>query len=278
MRITKDRKFIFVTARKSRDIFLSVYCTLVKKVLLSFYLIVQSLNLFAQEQDRLTELTVDRPGIAESPFTVAPRTFQLETGFDYYKRTSGEIYFLPVTLFRMGLSNNTELRISAKNILDKTSTQKLKGFSPLTVGIKTHIIEQRGWIPETDILVDLIIPLSNADLQPAKMGHDVLLLFQNDLSSKAAINYNVGLIWDGFSNESLFTASFCFNYLPTNKVGLFVEYFDFLRMKGAKEHGIDGGFTFLLWPLVQADFSAGVSWADGNQNHFVSSGISFRIE
>jgi hypothetical protein len=176
------------------------------------------------------------------------------------------------------LSQNTELRIAVKNILDKTSTQKLKGFSPLTVGIKTHIIEQRDWIPETDILVDLIIPLSDSDLHPARMGHDVLLLFENDISAKTALNYNVGLIWDGFSDESLFTASFCFNYLPTNKLGLFLEYFDFLRTKGSKEHGIDGGFTFLLWPLVQADFSSGISWVDGNQNHFVSSGISFRIE
>ncbi len=249
-----------------------------KKIFLVFYLIVQSLSLFAQEQDRLNELTVDRPGIAEAPFTVAPRTFQLETGFDYYKRTSGEILFLPVTLFRAGLSNNTELRISAKHILDKTAAQKLNGFSPLTIGIKTHIIEQRGWVPETDILVDLIIPISSTDLQPEKMGHDVLLLFQNDLSPKIAINYNIGLIWDGFSNENQFTGSFCFNYLPTDKTGLFIEYFDFLRRKGSKEHGIDGGFTFLLWPLVQADFSAGVSWVDGNLNHFVSSGISFRIE
>lgn len=243
-----------------------------------FYLILQSLNLIAQDQDRLNELTVDRPGIAEAPFTVAPHTFQLETGFDYYKRTSGEIYFLPVTLFRTGLSRNTELRISVKNIQDKTSSQKLKGFSPLTVGIKTHIIEQRGWIPETDILVDLIFPLSNSDLQPADLGHDVLLLFQNDLSPKTAINYNIGLIWDGFSEEELFTASFCFNYLPSDKVGLFIEYFDYLRSQGAKEHGLDGGFTFLLHRMIQADLSAGISWVSGNANHFVSSGISFRIE
>lgn len=247
-----------------------------KRVAIILYLILQ--RLVSVAQDQLNELTVDRPGIAEAPFTVAPRTFQLETGFDYYKRTSGEIFFLPVTLFRTGLSNNTELRISVKNIQDKTSSQKLKGFSPLTVGIKTHIIEQRGWIPETDILVDLIFPLSNSDLQPADLGHDVLLLFQNDLSPKTAINYNLGVIWDGFSDEELFTASFCFNYLPTEKIGLFIEYFDYLRSEGAKEHGLDGGFTFLLHRMVQADFSAGIGWVSGNTNHFVSSGISFRIE
>jgi Putative MetA-pathway of phenol degradation len=248
----------------------------VKQVAFFIFLIFQCLGSVAQDQ--LNELTVDRPGIAEAPFTVAPRTFQLETGFDYYKRTSGEIYFLPVTLFRTGLSRNTELRISFKNIQDKTSGQKLQGFSPLTVGIKTHIIEQQGWIPETDILVDLIIPLGSSDLQPTNLGHDILLLFQNDLSPKTAINYNIGLIWDGFSEEELFTASFCFNYLPSNKVGLFIEYFDFLRYKGTKEHGIDGGFTFLLHRMVQADLSAGISWVSGNVNHFVSSGISIRIE
>jgi len=247
-----------------------------KRILLTSFFLIQAAILLAQ--DRLNELTVDRPGIAEAPFTVSPGMFQFETGFDYYKRTTGEIYFLPVTLFRTGLSRNTELRISAKNILDKTSTETLKGFSPVTVGIKTHIIEQRNWIPETDILVDIIFPVGNSALQPYSLGHDVLLLFQNDLSSKAAFNYNVGLIWDGFSQENLFTASFCFNYLPTDRIGLFIEYYDFLRDEGAKEHGMDGGFTFLLWPLVQADFSVGISRVDQNTNHFVSSGISFRIE
>jgi hypothetical protein len=234
-------------------------------------------SLTTDAQEQLNELTVDRPGIAEAPFTVSPGMFQLETGIDYYKRTNGEILFLPVTLFRAGLSSNTELRISVKNIQDQTTEQKLYGFSPLTVGLKTHIIEQRKWIPETDILVDLIIPHGRSDLQPPNLGHDLLLLFQNDLSSKTAINYNVGLIWDGFSEESQFTASFCFNYLPTDKVGLFMEYFDFLRRKGAKEHGLDAGFTYLLHPMIQADFSAGISWISKNPNHFVSSGISFRI-
>lgn len=240
-------------------------------------MIVQSLRLMAQEQDRLNELTVDRPGIAEAPFTVAPGTFQLETGFDYYKRTNGEIYFLPVTLFRTGISKAAELRVSVRNIHEKTDAP-VKGFSPLTIGIKTHIIEQRGWIPETDILANVIFPLGNSSLQPAEIGHDILLLFQNDISPKMAFNYNLGLIWDGISNQNQFTISFCFNYLPTDKVGVFIEYYDFLKKRGIQEHGIDGGFTFLLWPLVQADFSAGVSLVEGNTNHFVSSGISFRIE
>jgi len=249
----------------------------VKRALFIYCLSLQTFVALSQEQDRLNELTVDRPGIAEAPFTVAPHTYQFETGFDYYKRTNGEIYFLPVTLFRTGLSKAAELRVSVKNIYDRISEPVVRGVSPLSVGIKTHIIEQRGWVPETDILADIILPLGNSPPHPDKVGHDIFLLFQNDISKKFAVNYNVGLIWDGNTNQSQFTASFCFNYLATEKTGFFIEYYDFL-LRSAQEHGVDGGFTFLLWPLIQADFSMGISLVNGNVNHFVSSGVSFRIE
>src|SRR6478609_1776677 len=71
------------------------------------------------DSDELNELTVDRPGIAETPFTVAPGTFQFETGFDYYSRYNGDVSFLPVVLFRTGLSKSAELRITEKHMIDK---------------------------------------------------------------------------------------------------------------------------------------------------------------
>ena len=228
-------------------------------------------------QDQMNELTVDRPGIAEAPFTVTPGMYQLETGFDYYKRSNGKIYFLPVTLFRTGLSKAAELRVSVKNIHDQTADPKLKGVSPLTVGIKTHIIEQKNWIPETDILADVVFPLGSSDLHPDDLGHDVLLLFQNDINKKFAINYNVGLIWDGNTSKNQFTASMCFNYLPSDRVGLFIEYFDYIKKAGAEEHGLDGGFTLLLNPHAQIDFSGGISIVNGARNYFLSSGLSFRF-
>lgn len=235
------------------------------------------IRLACAQSDELNELTVDRPGIAESPFTVAPGMYQFETGFDYYKRNTGNIYFLPVTLFRTGLSKNAELRVSVKNIQDNTTSGKLRGISPFTIGIKTHIIEQSGWIPETDILANIIVPVGRSDLQPGQLGHDMLLLFQNDFSPKTALNYNVGLVWDGFSSSSIFTSSVCFNYLPTDRLGLFIEYFDFIRKKGTEEHGIDGGITYRIDTHVQLDFSSGISRVSSQTNFFISSGFTIRL-
>jgi len=228
-------------------------------------------------QTELNELTVDRPGISESPFTVSPGTFQFETGFDYFSRSSGDFYYLPVMLFRTGLSNGAELRITERDVIESSGEERVKGFSPLNVGVKVHIIKQQGWIPETDILTNLVIPMGSSTLQPNGLGHELLLLFQHDFSEKAAINYNVGYLWYGIEQGEIFTASFCMNYLPTRRVGCFLEYYMF-SASWPGEQGVDGGMTYLLGPHLQLDLSGGISKQDGHTNFFLSSGFSIRIE
>ena len=228
-------------------------------------------------QDELNELTVDRPGIAESPFTVSPGTFQFETGFEYYDRANGEVIFLPTILFRTGLSNSAELRITERQTIDKTGEGTVNGLSPLYVGVKVHIIKQKRWIPETDVLTNLVIPLGSGRLQPNGLGHELLLLFQNDITEKFAVNYNIGYLWFNIEQGEIFTGSMCFNYLPTRRVGLFIEYFT-LSTSWPGEHGVDGGMTYLLSPHLQLDLSGGISKVEGDTNYFLSAGFSFRLQ
>jgi hypothetical protein len=234
-------------------------------------------NLELKAQTELNELTVDRPGIAESPFTVSPGTFQFETGFDYYSRPDGDVYFLPAMLFRTGLSENAELRITERHTIDKTGEETVKGLSPLYAGVKVHIIHQRRWIPETDILTNLVIPMGNGPLQPNGLGHELLLLFQNDINEKFAINYNIGYLWFNIEQGEIFTASLCFNYLATKTTGFFIEYYT-LSTSWPGEHGVDGGMTYLVTPHLQLDLSGGISNQEGNTNYFVSTGFSFRFQ
>jgi len=242
-------------------------------VSLFFYLLSSEIK----AQTELNELTVDRPGIAESPFTVSPGTFQFETGFDYYNRQNGEVFFLPTMLFRVGISNGAELRITERQTIDKTGETTVTGLSHLNVGVKVHIIHQKRWIPETDILTNLVIPLGNGALQPNGLGHELLLLFQNDITEKFAVNYNIGYLWFNIEQGEIFTGSLCFNYLPTHRVGLFIEYFT-LSTSWPGEHGVDGGMTYLLTPHLQLDLSAGISRHEGNTNFFLSTGFSLRLQ
>lgn len=248
-----------------------------KKWILFFVLSVFVVSPAFSQSDQLNELTVDRPGIAESPFTVAPGMFQFETGFDYYSRSTGKLYYLPVMLFRTGLSKSAELRITARHVADRGDNNSLSGIAPLNIGVKVHIIEENGWIPETDILTNLVIPTGNTSANSGYLGHEILLLFQHDLTPKTAINYNVGYLWSGFLQREIFTGSFCFNYLRTERSGLFIEYYMFASTWPG-EQGVDGGMTYLLMPKLQLDISAGYSRLDNKDNFFISSGFSIRLE
>ncbi len=229
-------------------------------------------------QDIMNELTVDRPGIAETPYTVSPGMYQFEFGLDYYQRYNGKIFYLPVGLFRTGISKRTELRLSTRQVKDKTDSRVLNGMAPLSVGFKTHLVKQRHRRPEIDILADVVIPTSSSPLQPKHAGPEVLLLFQNDFYPNMAINYNVGLLWDVNLEENVFTSSVCFNFLPFKTFDLFVEYFSFVpKNQWPGEQGVDGGITFLVHPFVQLDLSAGYSRITQEDNFFVSSGLSFRL-
>lgn len=233
---------------------------------------------YSQSEPDLNELTVDRPGVADTPFTVEPGMYQFEVGFDYFSRYNGDLFNVPVAMFRTGISNSAELRVTTRNLLDHTEGKNFSGLSPLNVGVKVHIIEQNEWIPETDIMAGLSFPVNSNSTQPTRMGHDIYLLFQNDFYPNTAINYNVGLIWDGIRSTPFFSGSFCFNYLPTRRLGLFAEYFNYHNQALAWEHGMDGGLTYLLRPHFQVDLSGGASLIDGERNFFVSTGFALRLQ
>lgn len=245
-----------------------------KLLLLSCLILLGKVGL---SQDVLTELTVDRPGFAETPYTVAPRAFQIETGFDYFKRYGNKIYNLPTVLLRSGLSKKSELRVNFREIIDEKVDSKAIAVAPLTVGLKRHIIQQHKGIPEVDILVDVVVPLFDSPNFAKKWGYEFLLLFENDFYPNSALNYNVGFTWDTYVGESVFTANVCYNYLPSERVGLFVEYFGFAPRSQASENGLDTGVTYLLKSNLQADLSYGYSLVNARDNVFVSMGITVRL-
>lgn len=229
-------------------------------------------------QDQMTEMTVDRPGFAETPYTVSRGVFQLEIGFDYFNRYNSSLYNLPTALLRAGINKKYEVRLALQQSRDNGRGNAEMGIAPISLGIKRHVVQQNRKIPEIDILANAIIPIFNSPLFSKNWGYEFLLLFENDFYPNSAINYNVGFTWDKTYGQSVFTTNFCYNYLPSPRTGLFIEYFGFMPGTQPAEHGLDGGITYLLWRNLQMDFSVGISRVATNQNIFVSSGFSIRID
>ncbi len=258
---------------------MSFQYSIISKLWVRYLLVVTNLLTIqsAFSQDALNELSVDRPGVADKPFTVPKGTYQFELGFDYFNRSNGQLYNLPTGLFRTGISKRSELRIGTKQVIDRTDANSFNVVSPVSVGFKMHIIQQNKRVPEVDIAANMIIPTGKSTNYSNSLGYEVLLLFQNDFYPNTALNYNVGFIWDAIKGKPVFTASVCFDYLPTPKLGLFAEYFSFVLNRWPGEQGFDGGMTYLVSPKIQIDLSAGVSRQSQKTNLFVSSGLTFRI-
>ncbi|NOS90623.1 MAG: transporter [Cyclobacteriaceae bacterium] len=232
-------------------------------------------NSFAQE--KLTEMTVDRPGFAETPYTVLPKKWQIETGFDYFSRYDSRLFNLPTVLVRTGLSNSSELRVTIREAAEETKESSSFALAPVSLAIKKHVIKKKKWVPEMDVLAGIVLPVVSSPQFSSKTGTEFLLLFENDFSEKTAINYNIGFTWDSGRGEHVFTADFCYNYLPNDRLGLFVEYFGFGPQSLPSENGLDAGITYLLKSNLQADLSGGFSLVNARDNVFVSMGITVRL-
>jgi hypothetical protein len=228
-------------------------------------------------QPELNELTVDRPGIAESPYTLQPGTYQFEIGFDYYDRLNEDLFFLPVMLFRTGLTKNAELRITTKYVNQNAEQQHNWGLAPVFIGLKVHLVEKKGAIPEIDLLTDIYLPIGSNEFRPPWTGHDIVLLFENDFGKKISFNYNIGMMWNGETPNGNFISAFCLNHLTSSRINLFIEYFNIIPESNTAEHGVDAGLTWRLAQHVQTDLSAGMSTLSGFHNYFLSTGLTIRI-
>ena len=229
-------------------------------------------------QDHLTEMLVDRPGIAEATYTVPKGIYQFEVGFEYHRQAQNSTYYYPEVLMRTGILKNTELRLQLRQIANQEQGQTHSGLSPLRLGIKTKLKKQNKYFPEISVIADAIIPFYDHPQPARSVGPELIFLFENDFYPNTSINYNIGLVWDPDLNQDVFTGSFCYNYLPTEKIGLFVEYFSFVTdANWPGEQGADLGITYLIHRNAQIDLSGGYSRIRNEDNFFMSSGISFRF-
>ena len=128
------------------------------------------------------EMITDRPDATESPNIVPRGAIQVETG-GYYSRFKDqdlkhETHGYNTTLFRYGLLENFEIRLGW-NLEDRKITHKnsrlqediSSGFSPLLLGMKIALIDEKGIIPQIGLLGHLSLPfIASSDYRPEHTG------------------------------------------------------------------------------------------------------------
>ena len=238
-------------------------------------------------QEELGPLVTDRPDATEAPTVVPKKYFQIETGA--YRETfdDGELKQVNnvynTSLLRFGILNNLELRLGWNygdtRIKPSNASEEIvaTGFSPLLLGTKIAISEEKNGWPEIGLIGHLQLPfLASADYRPETTGVDFRFAFAHTLSERSSLSYNIGAEWGNDSPEATYIYTLAYGFSITNAFGIYAEVYGYLPEDNAPLHLWDAGLTYLLADNWQLDATIGRSWSDG-QDLLLSAGLSIRI-
>jgi len=233
-------------------------------------------------------IITDRPDQTESAALVPKRFLQVETGAFYETLELNNIKtkttVFNTTLLRYGLLDNLELRVGfsnsevkqefrGNNLNDITS-----GFSPLAIGVKIGVTEEKGLLPEIAFLSHINFPfLASQDFKTKSTGIDFRFSFAHTLSEKSSLGYNMGMAWDGEITTANYVYTIAYGYSISNNVGAFIEIYGDLPEDSHFNHFWDTGLTYLISDNIQLDVSGGTGLSKNIQDLYLSAGISFRL-
>lgn len=245
-----------------------------------------SVNLLAQ--DSTPALVTDRPDATEAPTVVPQGSLQIETGGFYTSfeenNIQEEVFTYNTALLRYGLLDNFELRLGwnlEESRLTSDGTELSTpdtSFSPLLLGMKVAIAQEKGWLPEIGLIGHIFLPFTaNQEVRPEFTSTDFRFAFNHTISEKSGIAYNLGAQWGNDSPEIAYIYTLAYGYSITEKLGAYVEVYGDFPEDNSANHFWDAGLTYAIAPLVQLDATVGQSITAG-QDILLSAGISFRID
>lgn len=240
-----------------------------------------------KENSGQQEMITDRPDATESPSVVPKDHLQVETGglYESFGENNIEIErsVYNTTLIRYGLLKNFEIRlgwdfVEENNTINTIKSENaLNGFSPLLLGMKVAIAEEKNAMPEIGLVAHLFLPFTaSKDFKPGTTGADFRFAFSHTLSEKSNLSYNIGAQWGDDSPEAAYIYSISYGYGLSNKLGAFVEFYGTFPENSSSGHLWDAGLTYLLRPNFQLDASVGSGITTG-QDILIGAGLSFRL-
>lgn len=233
-------------------------------------------------------LVTDRPDQTESPVTVPLKSLQIEMGFVFADargtetetETETRSFELGSTLFRYGLLDYLELRLSGGFVLQKTRNNsdesQAEGIGGINTGLKIHLITEDQFLPETGLIADIIFPIGHSALTSQKTHPGFIFAMGYSLSERFSLSFNLGGR-SGDHNPFIFRYSAALGIGLSEKTSLFLETFGLKPSLSKNLLNLDTGFTYLLGPDFQLDSSAGLSVTEKPFEWFINVGFSWRL-
>ncbi len=233
----------------------------------SFFLLVSNV-LMAQDI-----IITDRPDQTESATALQPKYFQIETGGALEVEGDFQNLVINTNLFRYGVAKNLELRLVTELSQQKINRigYKAIGINDLELGFKYQFINKAV---ELALLSHLILPTGNENVSAREVGVSNKICFSHDVLENMSFGYNFG--YDYYTKDNhAFTYTYAVGVGLTEKIGFYSEIYGGLAEFENFSISYDGGFTLLLQPNLQLDFSVGTGI--NNRANYYAIGASWRL-
>ncbi|MBD3384077.1 hypothetical protein GF407_04040 [candidate division KSB1 bacterium] len=222
------------------------------------------------------ELVTDRPDFTESALVVPAGTLQIEAGAEYADFNSVTDFSCPAILARAGLGNRFEVRVgfggwSKITVDDKSQTY----LNDLILEAKYQLTETSATIPMALMLVSTL-PAGDEEVSVGNTEIGIKYACSYDVNESIGLGVNFGAIsvTAGDERQILSLASVALGVGLSDKLAIFLETFAEIPQNQSWQPVLDGGFTYLLAPLLQADFYIGKGLNGQSAELIIGAGVS----
>jgi hypothetical protein len=221
-------------------------------------------------------ISTDRPTNTYATSVVSKGFVVVETGvlLDRTDIGNDEVRILNdfgQTFVRIGTGANLEIQVATSyaSLKADPNADKVNGLSPVKLGGKIHVADEKGAWPEISFVGNVLLPwIGEESFRPDFVAPDFRFIFYNTISDRFGIGYNLGMNWDGYLARSAFVYSVMFAGSVVGNLSAFVEVFGDFPEGAASSHVFDLGVTYLVSPKFQLDASFGSTFTDPNSYYF----------
>jgi hypothetical protein len=208
------------------------------------------------------------------PYIQIENGITLET-FDQNQKS----FNYPSTLWKYGVNEKFELRLITELALEKTKENSINGFSPLTIGFKTSLFEEKCFIPKTSFIGHITTSKNGSnEFQTKYISPSFRFTMQHTLSEKISLAYNLGAEWNGENTEHSYIYTLTTGFSFTDKIGCYTELYGFIPTENKADHRFDCGLTYLINNDFMADISGGFGITENAPQNYFSLGLSYRFK
>lgn len=233
-------------------------------------------------QDAVGPIEPDRPDFTEGTGTVS--RWQAEGGYTFSRVKENETSTLGELLVRIPLAERLEVRLGVGSYDWSRDREKggpkSEGYEDPEVGVKVHVADSSGGLPDVALLFLTTVPVGGRDFTADAWQPTVKLAVGWDLTPGFSLssNLNYSYLAEGDERFSQAAASLSAGFSLTDRLGAFLEVFGFSEETsgGPSTAYVNGGFAYAVTGDLALDIRAGAGLNDASPDYFLGAGASVR--